>query len=121
MGRVLKAADEKWLAVVGKFWKVWKIWTWLGMIMGREGAIPRVPGIFFQAVVQAVLLFDSETWVTTPCMGRALGRFQHSVNRRIIGRQPKKMNHWGWEYTPPETAIEEAGFGGDGSLCPEEA
>ena len=30
-------------------------------------------GFFFKAVVQAVLLFDLDTWVVTPYMGRDLG------------------------------------------------
>ena len=37
-----------------------------------EGASPRVSGMFFKAVVQAVLLFGSEKWVMTPHMGQAL-------------------------------------------------
>ena len=40
-------------------------------ILSRDGADPRVYGFFFKAVVQAVLLFSSETWVVTPRMGRA--------------------------------------------------
>ena len=58
-------------------------------ILGWEGANPRASGMFFKAVVQAVLLFRSETWVMTPCMGRALGSFQHGVARRIKGKHPK--------------------------------
>ena len=42
-------------------------------ILSREGAAPRVFGFFLNAVVQAVLLFISDTWVVTPCMDKALG------------------------------------------------
>ena len=42
-------------------------------IISKEGAAPRVSGLFFKAVVQALLLFGLETWLVTPCMGRALG------------------------------------------------
>ena len=55
-------------------------------------------------------MFGSETWVLNPCMGQALGSFQHRVNRKIIGRQPKKQEDGEWEYPPLETAMEEAGF-----------
>ena len=42
---------------------------------------------FLNAMVQAVLLFRSDTWVVTPRMGKALGgRVQAQVARRLKGR-----------------------------------
>ena len=66
--------------------------------------------MFFKAVVQVVLLFESETRVMTPCMVRALGGLQHMVSRKITGRQPKWQVDGSWEYLPLETEIQEAGF-----------
>ena len=43
-------------------------------------------------------------------MGRGLGNFQHSVARRIIGRQPKEHVDGGWDFPPMDTAMEEACF-----------
>ena len=65
--------DDDWTSVVGNLRKARKSWARMESILGREGDIPRVSGMFLKAVVQAVLLFGSETWVITPCMGRALG------------------------------------------------
>ena len=48
----------------------------MSRILSREGAAPQVSGFFFKAVVQAVLLFGAETWVVTPCMGKAVGGFR---------------------------------------------
>ena len=48
-------------------------------ILSRKGAEPRVFRFFFKAMVQAVFLFGSDTWVVTHCMGRALGGFQDHV------------------------------------------
>ena len=42
-------------------------------IIIREGAAPQVSGLFFKAVIQVVLLFEAETWVVTPRMGKSLG------------------------------------------------
>ena len=39
--------------------------TW---ILGKEGADTRTLGRLYLVVVQATLLFGSETWVTNPCM-----------------------------------------------------
>ena len=35
-------------------------------ILGWEGADIRITGLFFKVVVQAVLIFRSETWILTP-------------------------------------------------------
>ena len=45
-------------------------------ILGREGAYPRTSSTFYKAVVQATLLFGSETWVMNLRIGRTLGGFQ---------------------------------------------
>ena len=79
-------------------------------ILGWEGANPRASGMFFKAVVQAVLLRSVVTGVMTPCMGRALGSFQHGVARRIKERQPNIQEEGVWEYPPLAAAMKEAGF-----------
>ena len=66
--------------------------------------------MFFKALVQAVLIFGSETWVLTPRMGRALGIFQQRVTRRIMGRHTKRKDEGGWEYTRLLAVIEEGRF-----------
>ena len=50
-------------------------------------------GNFFNAVVQAVLLFGAKMWVLTPRMERALESFQHEAVRRITGRQPRRRGN----------------------------
>ena len=57
-----------------------------------------------------VLLFKSETGVMTPCMGQAMGGFQHMLPIRITERQPTRQVYGSWEYLPLETVTEKAGF-----------
>ena len=64
----------------------------------------------FKAIVQAVLLFGSETWVVTPRMGRVLGGLQDQVAQRLTGRLAQQKTERKWEYTSASTAREEAGF-----------
>ena len=73
LGWVISAADKNWPVAVMKLSRERAVWRRMARILSREGASPRLPGFFFKAVVQAVLLFGSETWVVTPCMGKALG------------------------------------------------
>ena len=90
LGGVLTASDEDCQAVVGSLWKAWKSRARMARLLGREGDRPRVLGMFFKAVMQADLLFRSDMWVMTPCMGRDLGSFCYRVDRRIIGRHPRR-------------------------------
>ena len=62
---IMVASDEYCPAVVGNLWKARKIRAHMSIIFGREGANPRVPGMFFKALMQAVLIFGAETWVMT--------------------------------------------------------
>ena len=52
IGRVLKASDDDWPAVVGKFGKARNRWERMSRMLGREGANPRTSGYFYKAVVQ---------------------------------------------------------------------
>ena len=87
-----------------------KSWARLTMILGREGANLRVSRIFFNMVVQAVLLFGSETWVLNPRMEWDLVSFHQTVARRITGRQPRRQDEGGWYYPYLETAMKESVF-----------
>ena len=91
LGRILTDLDDDWPAVVGDLRKSRKSWTRLSRVLVREGVNPILSGIFFKAVVQALLLLGEEVWVMNPHMGRALGGFQHRVARRITERQPQRL------------------------------
>ena len=97
LGRIMTALDDDWLAVVGNMWKLRKSRAQLSRILGREGANPRMSGIFFKVVVQALLIFESDTWVMTPLMGRSLQGVQHRVAKYITGRQPWRIQDRSWD------------------------
>ena len=56
--------------------------------------------MFYQAVVAAVLLYGSETWVTPPHDLRAMEGFHVEAARRITGMRPEKRGHR-WVYPKP--------------------
>ena len=86
------------------------MWMRMTKILSREGARPRVSGFFFKAVFQSVLIFDAETWVVTPCMGRFLGSFWDQVTWQLPGRLPRRRADGKWDYTSAEAVREEARF-----------
>ena len=55
------------------------------IILRREGANPRVSGMFFKAVVQAIILFGFEMWVITPL---------HGAGNWVVLTQGRYMDHW---------------------------
>ena len=57
--KYLPAAEQNLQNAQGK-------WGRLAKILGSEGADRRMTGRFSVAVVQAVLIFGSDTWVLTP-------------------------------------------------------
>ena len=57
--RVSTAGDDDWMEVSGKLRKARKSWVRMLRILSLEGANPKVSGILFKAVVQAVLLFGT--------------------------------------------------------------
>ena len=94
MGRVLTEGGDYWPKFSGNLRKARKIWMRMTRILGREGEDLKISWLFFKAVVHAVLLFGSETWVLTPRMGRALGSFQKRVARRLTRRQRRREGRW---------------------------
>ena len=66
-------------------------------ILRQGGVNTRVLGIFFNAVVQAMLLFGLEMWVITPHMGRDMEGFHQRVACRITQRQPWCLQEISWE------------------------
>ena len=81
--RVISAADNDSPEVVRNLEKARAVCQMLTSILSREGAAMQVPGFFFKAVVQSVLLFDTETWVVT--VGNQLLSFY--LNCRMFGFQ----------------------------------
>ena len=108
--RVLSAADDDWIAMVHNLQRTHHKWAWLFRVLIREGEDARTPGKIYGVVVQAVILYRSETWVMKPHIRRVMGGFHHSVARRLMGRQPPRGQDGGGVYPPPEAAMVDAGF-----------
>ena len=80
------------------------------MVLGREGAYPKVSRTFYIAVTQSVLLFESETWVLTAKMEKSLDTFQARVARNLTGRQPRRGIDGTWYYPSLAGSMKEAGI-----------
>ena len=80
-------------------------------MLRREGANPRVCGLFYKAVVLSSLLYASETWLITQPILRALEGFHNQITQSIA-----KMSFCylpdadTWVRPPIELARERAGI-----------
>ena len=83
LGIVILASGDDWLKVVHNLWQAQYNRERLSRLLSREDADVRTLGIIYVAVVQAVPLYGSETWVLTPCFEEILVRFRHRLARRL--------------------------------------
>jgi hypothetical protein len=65
LGRPILANDDDIGAIRHNITKARKKWQTLSQILTRQGARPKIMGVFYKAVIQAILLYGSETWVMT--------------------------------------------------------
>ena len=56
------------------------------------------PGIFYNVVVQMVLLYESESWVMSLWIGKEMCVFHHQVIRRLMGCMPQWNGDRTWTY-----------------------
>ena len=102
-------SDDGCPAVVQNLWQAQHKCEWLYRMFIREGTDAWTLGRIEVVVVQAVLLYGSETGVMTQHIGRLLGVFHHRVDCRLTGLQPGIGRDGGWVYTTPEEEMKEEG------------
>ena len=89
MGRMLSSTNNDWPDMERNLRRVQGKWVRLEEILGREVADKRTVRRSYVAVVQAVLLFGSETWVLTPRLEKSLDGFHHQAVWQMAGMVPK--------------------------------
>jgi hypothetical protein len=74
LGRLL-AQDDDDAQIRQQLRKARGVWAQVGQVLRGENATPRVAAKFYKAVVQAILLYGSETWNLTASALARLERF----------------------------------------------
>ena len=72
LGLMLDRLDKNLPTVFWNTGKVRQVWDRQGKLLRREGEEPRVSEMFYREVVQAVLIFGSETWILSAEIYRKL-------------------------------------------------
>ena len=85
-------------------------WARLTRILSREGADAWTLGYIYLAVLQVIILYESEILILTPYMKMVLGRLHHRVEHRLTGPKTWKRRDVGWVYPPLEDTMAESGL-----------
>ena len=97
LGRNIARDDCDMPAIRRNLKRARQVWGRISKIIAKEEVQPKVAGMFYQAVVAAVLLYGSETWCLTNTARRPLDGFHVEAVRRITGKMPRKVRQGGEE------------------------
>jgi hypothetical protein len=74
LGRLLAQDDDDAQAIRQQMRKARGVWAQVGQVLRGENVMPWVAATFYKAVVQAILLYGSETWnLTASALARLEG------------------------------------------------
>ena len=104
LGRPLAYNNSDWPALYRNLKKARVKWGMLSRLLERNGVPPKARGMFYQAVVQSVLLYGCETWTINDQMMKVLEGFHHA--RRMTGRRARLEADRTWFYPPLKDALE---------------
>jgi hypothetical protein len=110
LGRILSADDSDDGAVNMNITKATKTWFRMHRVLSRDTADHCVMGHFYLAVVQAQLLYGSETWVISKRTVKRLESFHNRCARTIAHRPIRRLPHGTWEYPPTEEVLNICGL-----------
>jgi hypothetical protein len=83
----------------------------VGQVLRGENTAPRIAAKFYKAVVQAILLYGSETWnLTKSVLARLEGFHVRAAYKMAREHQPKKGANREWVYPKTADVLEECGM-----------
>jgi hypothetical protein len=111
LGQMMAQDDNDTQALRAQLWKARATWARVGQVLQNENTSPFVAAQFYQAVVQAVLLYGSETWVISPtAMARLEGFHIRATYQMAKTHKPR----WGprneWVYPRLEDVLNKCGM-----------
>jgi hypothetical protein len=110
LGRMLSEDDNDRAAVQRNLRKARARWGRIAKLLKRQGANPVVMGRFYLAVVQAVLLYGSESWVLTEREKASLRTFHHRSARHISRCHIRQGTDGTWIYPASSEVLATAGL-----------
>ena len=107
LGRMLSYNNSDTPAIRRNLKRARQVWGRISTVIAKDSVPAPIAGMFYQAVVTAVLLYGSETWVVPPHDLRALEGFHVEAARRITGMRPTKRGET-WVYPKSVSVLQAA-------------
>ncbi len=110
LGRILDENDDDSHALERQLSRAKARWGRLAPVLRSQGVRPKTMGYFYKAVVQAVLLYGSETWVVSDFYLRQLRSYHSRIARYLTKRHIRQDENGTWHHPPTAGVLEEAGL-----------
>ena len=90
LGQPLDQTDDDWPYVQRSIMRARLVLGWLRTLIWREGEDNKVSASFYMEVVQAILLYGSETWVLSASMAKRIEGMHTEYLKKITGNRAKQ-------------------------------
>ena len=110
LGRILRWNDSDDAAVAARLSKARSTWGRMFPILHSDHARPKVMARFYLAVVQAILLYGSESWVISKGTLRRLETFHARCARHIAHQHIRKLPDGTWASPPTDQVLDICGL-----------
>jgi hypothetical protein len=111
LGRLMSQDDDNIQAIRAQIRKARSTWARIGQVLWSENVSPFVAARFYQAIIQAILLYGSKSWVISwTAMVRLEGFHIRAAYRMAKKNKPKRGPNWEWIYPRSEGVLKECGM-----------
>ncbi len=111
LGRMMAQDDNDIQAIRAQLRKARATWARVGQVLRSENAPLPIAAWFYQAIVQAILLYGSETWVISrTALARLKGFHIRAAYRMAKVNKPKRGPGNVWEYPRSVDILTECGM-----------
>ncbi len=111
LGRMMAQDNNDTQALCAQLQMARATWAWVGQVLWNENTSLFVAAWFYQAVVQAILLYGSDTWVISqPAMAQLKGFHIQAAYQMAKMHKPWQGPRNEWVYPRSEDVLKECGM-----------
>ena len=86
------------MAIENNLQRARAVWGRISPVLKSDGVSPRCMGRFYLTIVQAVLLYSSESWVISRRLQRRLDTFHHRCARHMAHQHIRQRPDGTWQH-----------------------
>ena len=110
LGQLIACDDADTQAMSSNVRKARGCWVQISHVQRAEIASPQTCGMFYKAIMQAILLYASETWSLSPSSQKRLEGINIRAAWRMSGLRPEKKPDWSWTYPRSADVLKAVGL-----------